>query len=230
MIAENLAVIKKRIALAAENAGRAPNDITLIAVSKRKPVSMISEALAAGQKDFGENYLQEAQEKITALPSAAIRWHFIGKLQSNKARHVVRDFQLIHTVDRPKLARIINKEAKKLDKQQEILVQVNVGRELQKGGVLPEGLEELLRVLQGMSNITVRGLMTMPPATTEPQQARPSFASLRQLGEKYQQQGLITPAKPLILSMGMSNDFEAAISEGATMVRVGTAIFGRREG
>lgn len=215
--------------MAASKAGRKPEEITLIAVSKRHPSTMIQEAMVAGQYDFGENYLQEAEQKIKAITSPAPRWHFIGQLQSNKAKIAVKDFALIHTVDRLKLAKIIQKAAAKLDKQQEILIQVNVGRELQKGGVLPENCEELLTTLQPLPNLTIRGLMTMPPVTSTPEQARPYFSILRELGEKYHHQGLLDNSAPLILSMGMSGDFEVAIAEGATMVRVGTAIFGRRE-
>ncbi len=228
MITDNLDKINASITKAAKEAGRKRDEITLIAVSKRKPASLILEAMSAGQVDFGENYLQEAQEKISTISGPA-RWHFIGGLQSNKAKAAVTHFNLIHTVDRFKLAKALNKFATQQDKIQEILVQVNVGRELQKGGVLPEKSEELLNKIGSLDHLSIRGLMTMPPATQSKEEARPYFAMLRELGEKYQHSGLISKDAPLILSMGMSNDFEAAIAEGATMVRVGTAIFGTRE-
>ncbi|MEN8140246.1 MAG: YggS family pyridoxal phosphate-dependent enzyme [Thermodesulfobacteriota bacterium] len=226
MISANLSVINKRIARAAAAAGRAPEEITLIAVSKRQPRELISQALTAGQLDFGENYLQEAEEKIKVI-TGPVRWHFIGRLQSNKAKKAVRDFDLIHTVDRLKLARGLDRAAASLGKKQKILVQVNVGREAQKGGVLAEKCQELLENLKTLANLKVRGLMTMPPQVASGEEARPYFAKLRELADQMAGQGLL-PATPA-LSMGMSGDFEAAILEGATMVRVGTAIFGARE-
>ncbi len=228
MIKENLAAIYARITEAALKAGRMPADITLIAVSKRHPVEMISEAIRAGQQDFGENYLQEAKDKITALGGQA-RFHFIGSLQSNKAKDAATLCDIIHTVDRLKLARELDKYAKAAGKTLPVLIQVNVGREEQKGGVLPEEAEELLGHMQDFDNLEIRGLMTMPPYRANPEEVRPFFAELRELGEGLQKKGLIATNCPLELSMGMSGDFEVAISEGATMVRVGTAIFGERE-
>lgn len=226
-ISENLARIKEQISEAARQAGRQTDEITLIAVSKRKPVELISQAMAAGHHDFGENYFQEAQEKIDALADKALRWHFIGRLQSNKAKGVAGNFTLIHTVDRLKLARAIDKKAAERQGSQDILIQVNVGQELQKGGVLPDNCQQLLEQIASLSHLQVKGLMTMPPAVSQPEQARPYFAQLRQLAESLVDQGLLCKAPQL--SMGMSNDFTAAIQEGATMVRVGTAIFGQRQ-
>lgn len=228
MIKENLATIHRRIKTAAVQADRNADEITLIAVSKRKPVSLIREALAAGQLDFGENYLQEAKEKIEALAGQG-RFHFIGSLQSNKAGDAARLCDLIHTVDRLKLAKALNKHAAAAGKILAVLIQVNVGREVQKGGVLPEDAEQLARQMQGLANLEIRGLMTMPPYRRSPEEVRPFFNELRCLGQDLQDKGLIAPQSPLELSMGMSGDFEVAIEEGATMVRVGTAIFGARE-
>ncbi len=227
MIKENLAAIHDRINKAAAQAGRPAAEITLIAVSKRKPVEMIKEAISAGQVDFGENYLQEATEKITELRGQA-RFHFIGSLQSNKARDAATLCDMIHTVDRLKLAKELDKHARAANRRLPILIQVNVGREEQKGGVLPEDAEALITQMQGFTALEIRGLMTMPPYRADPEEVRPYFAELRKLGEKLQGKGLLATNCPLELSMGMSGDFEVAIAEGATMVRVGTAIFGTR--
>ncbi len=227
MIKENLAAIYERINKAAAQAGRQADEITLIAVSKRQPLAMIAEAIAAGQLDFGENYLQEATEKIKALGHQA-RFHFIGTLQSNKAKDAATLCAMIHTVDRLKLARELNKHAKAANRTLAILIQVNVGREEQKGGVLPEDAEELIRQMQEFCHLEIQGLMTMPPYRADPEEVRPYFAELRKLGEELQHKGLIAVHCPLQLSMGMSGDFEVAIAEGATLVRVGTAIFGTR--
>ncbi|PLX48230.1 MAG: YggS family pyridoxal phosphate-dependent enzyme [Desulfobulbaceae bacterium] len=228
MIKDNLATIHNRIKAAAAKAGRNPDEITLIAVSKRKPISLIDEALAAGQLDFGENYVQEAKEKIEELAGRG-RFHFIGSLQSNKAGDAARLCHLIHTVDRLKLAKALDKHAAAAGKILAVLIQVNVGREVQKGGVLPEDAEQLARQMQELANLEIRGLMTMPPHRQNPEDVRPFFRKLRELGQNLQAKGLIDPKSRLELSMGMSGDFEVAIEEGATMVRVGTAIFGARE-
>jgi pyridoxal phosphate enzyme (YggS family) len=227
MIKENLSAIHNRINAAASKAGRNSDEITLIAVSKRKSVEMIQEAIAAGQKDFGENYLQEAKEKITTLAGQA-RFHFIGSLQSNKAKDAATLCDMIHTVDRLKLARALDKYAGAAGKTLAILIQVNVGREEQKAGVLPEDAQELIKQMQDLDHLEIKGLMTMPPYRTNPEDVRPYFAELRELGKQLQKDGLIATNCPLQLSMGMSGDFEAAIAEGATMIRVGTAIFGER--
>ncbi len=227
MIKDNLAAIHNRIQKAAAKANRNPAEITLIAVSKRKSLEMIKEAIAAGQLDFGENYLQEAKEKITVLSGQA-RFHFIGSLQSNKAKDAATLCDLIHTVDRLKLARELDKHAREANRTLPILIQVNVGREEQKGGVLPEEAEELIKKMQDFTNLEIRGLMTMPPYRANQEEVRPYFAELRELGKTLHQKGLIATTCSLELSMGMSGDFEAAIAEGATMIRVGTAIFGER--
>ncbi len=227
MIADNIASINARIQAAAQASGRNGQDIRLLAVSKRQPLTSLQQAIACGQKDFGENYLQEAVEKITLLSGAAT-FHFIGPLQSNKVKLAVTHFAYIHTVDRLKIAASIAKHAAALSKTQKILIQVNIGREVQKSGVLPEDAEELLRKIQQYPALELCGLMTMPPLAHHPEESRPYFSQLRELGEHLQHQGLLATRSPLELSMGMSGDYEVAIAEGATMIRVGTAIFGSR--
>ena len=227
MITQNLAEIKENIQNIASTSGR-QTPIKLIAVSKRKPVSAIQEALHAGQLDFGENYIQEAVGKIEELHGQGI-FHFIGPLQSNKAKLAVTYFDLIHTVGRIKIAKAIAKHAAHLDKTQKILVQVNVGREKQKSGIAPEQAEELLLNIQQLPALKVCGLMTIPPYGQQPEASRPYFSALRTLGLSLQDKGLIAQKNPLELSMGMSGDYQVAIEEGATMIRVGTAIFGIRD-
>ncbi len=228
MIKDNLKAIHERIAEAANKADRQADEITLIAVSKRKSVEMIKEAIEAGQHYFGENYLQEAKEKISALQDDQAHFHFIGSLQSNKAKDAATLCDMIHTVDRLKLAKELNKHAKATGKILKVLIQVNVGREEQKSGVLPEDAEAVAKQIKELTNLEIRGLMTMPPYRENPEDVRPYFIELKKLGEELQNKGLIARNHKLELSMGMSGDFEVAIEEGATMVRVGTAIFGAR--
>jgi len=208
---EGLKKVRERIAQACARAGRAQGSVTLAAVSKGQPMEKIREAFAAGQTLFAENYAQELREKSSALPDA--EWHFIGALQSNKARMVVGRAALIHTCDRISLAREL---AKRAEGAQRVLLEVNIGREPQKSGVLPEEAPGLLDAVRALPHLRCEGLMCIPPAEGDP---RPHFRALRELGEKL---GLRE------LSMGMSADYEAAIEEGATIVRVGTAIFGER--
>jgi pyridoxal phosphate enzyme (YggS family) len=228
MIADNIARIKQDIQTAAKKIGRT-SPIKLIAVSKRKPVAAIKQALDSGQADFGENYMQEAVEKITTLAEPDAIFHFIGPLQSNKAKLAVHHFDLIHTVDRLKIAKTIAKHAAKIGKIQKILIQVNVGLEEQKSGVLPDQAKELLQAIKPLPSLEICGLMTIPPHGREPQESRSYFAALRKLGLKLQEEGLLATNGQLELSMGMSSDYQIAIAEGATMIRVGTAIFGQRD-
>ena len=231
-IGQNLAAVRARIARAAEMAGRDPATVRLIAVSKTKPAALVQAALAAGQRLFGENYAQELKEKCDALGSAranpdAPEWHFIGALQSNKAKLVVGRAAVIQTCDRSSLAQELGKQAAKVALGapgfvQRVLLEVNLGREPQKGGCLPEALPALLREVASLPGLRCEGLMAIPPAEGDP---REYFRALRRLREEALQAG----AGPLPeLSMGMSADFEQAIAEGATLVRVGTAIFGAR--
>jgi hypothetical protein len=226
-IAARIEHVKARIRRAAESCGRDPASVRLVAVAKTFPAEDVRRAAAAGVTDVGENYIQEAREKFDALAGLGLTWHFIGHLQSNKARQAVRMFDLIHTVDSARLAAEIDRAAAKLGKRQEVLVQVNVAGETTKSGVAPEAAPALVRELAGMEAIRVRGLMTMPPFFDDPERARPFFAELRRIAERIRSLGLSGVAMEE-LSMGMTGDFEAAIAEGATLVRVGTAIFGGR--
>jgi pyridoxal phosphate enzyme (YggS family) len=225
-IAANLARVRERIAAACERRGPGPA-ITLIGVSKRQPVPALQAALAAGLADLGENYAQELHAKQDApeLAGLPIRWHFIGALQSNKARLVVGS-TLIHTVDRAALVTALAARARAMETVQDVLVEVNLGGEAQKAGVAPTALPALLDAIAAQDGaLRCRGLMLIPPVD-EPERSRPYFAALRELAARGAE------GRPHVelreLSMGMSGDYEVAIAEGATMVRVGTAIFGAR--
>ena len=226
-IRKNLERIYERMAAAALHVGRDPADVQLVAVSKRVAPERIQEAVDAGQLLFGESYLQEAIDKLPGF-SHEVAWHFIGHLQSNKAKAVVENFGCVETVDRLKLARALQKYAAKQGRVLQVFVQVNIGREPQKSGVSPEDASGFLRALQEFPDLSVRGLMAMPPFFEDPEMARPYFREARLLAEKLAGQGLLPDDRPLELSMGMSGDFEVAIEEGATLVRVGTALFGAR--
>ena len=215
-VAAGLTRVRERIAAACARSGRDPASVRLVAVSKTKPVEMLRAAQAAGQAIFGENYAQDLREKADALPG--VEWHFIGALQTNKAKLVVGRAALIHTCDRVALAQELSKRAKSAGITQRVLLEVNIGREPQKAGALPEDVPALLEKILALPSLAPLGLMCIPPAEGDP---RKHFRSLRQLG-----QGLGLPE----LSMGMSADYEIAIEEGATLVRVGTAIFGERAG
>jgi PLP dependent protein len=217
-IGGNLERVRERLARAAERAGRRPDDVLLIAVSKTVEVERIRAAVAAGITALGENRVQEAKSKIAELGRPAA-WHLIGHLQSNKARDAVELFDLIHSLDRLELARELERRAGARGQVVEALLQVNVGGEASKGGVGPDAVGETLDAIGKLPHVRVRGLMTIPPEVERPEDARPWFRRLRELGERH---GLRE------LSMGMSHDFEVAVEEGATMVRVGTAIFGPR--
>jgi len=220
-VAENLFLVKQRIAAAARRVGRDPAEVRLVAVSKTVPVERLREAVAAGHRLFGENYLQEALPKIAAL-GGEVSWHFVGALQTRKAKGVVGVFDLIHSVDRPKLARALEKAAAQRGLIQKILIQVNLAGEATKSGVAPEEAEALLREIAQLPHLKVVGLMTMPPWFDEPERVRPYFRALRELRDHLQKLGLTDGPLPE-LSMGMTGDFEAAVEEGATLVRIGTA-------
>jgi PLP dependent protein len=213
-IAENLARVREGIDHVCMRAGRSTDSVKLVAVSKTQPIEAVIEAFAAGQDAFGENYAQELHEKADALPEA--EWHFIGALQTNKVKIVVGHSALIHTCDRLSLAKELSKRAVAKNLVQRVLLEVNVGREPQKGGVLPEQLDELLGGVRELEALRCEGLMCIPPADQDP---RPHFRALRELRDRL---GLRE------LSMGMSADYLVAIEEGSTIVRVGTAIFGER--
>jgi PLP dependent protein len=227
MIGERLHELQIALETAARHCGRNPAGVKLIAVSKRFPVSAIREAVSAGQLLFGENYLQEAAEKRALLP-ADVHLHLIGHLQSNKAKAAASIFSMIHTIDRQKIAAALNRHLQEEQRQMPVLVQVNTGRDPKKAGVLPEHAEQLLRQMAQLPNLLVSGLMTMPPFNDDPEQSRPCFRELRHLAEKFERLGLFNVDNAPELSMGMSHDYRIAIEEGATMIRVGTAIFGER--
>ncbi|MFP4649963.1 MAG: YggS family pyridoxal phosphate-dependent enzyme [Desulfobacterales bacterium] len=226
-IADNIAGIKEKISNAALSCGRDPGEVKLVAVTKTVEPERIRNAIDAGLGCFGENYIQEAREKIEALADADVSWHFIGHLQSNKAKYAAGLFDLIHSVDSLKLAREIDRQAARRGLVQNILVQVNVGRDSQKSGVDEEAAVDLVRDAAGLEHVRVRGLMTMPPFFDAPEKVRPYFRQLAQLRNRIAAKN-ISGAEMKELSMGMTGDFEVAIAEGATLVRIGTAIFGER--
>jgi pyridoxal phosphate enzyme (YggS family) len=222
-IAENLQVVKQRLLAAARQAARDPAAVRLVAVTKTVPLPRVEEAVAAGQRLFGENYFQEARPKIAAL-GPEVHWHFIGNLQSKKAAGAVALFDLIHSVDRLKLAVALEQAAARQGKVQPVLLQVNLAGEESKSGAAPEEVPGLLAELARLPHLEVRGLMTLPPWLPA-EAVRPYFRSLRELRDRLQDHtGLPLPE----LSMGMTADFEVAVQEGATLIRVGTAIFGTR--
>lgn len=219
--------VKERIKATADACHRSAASIRLVAVSKTVPAEIVKEAITAGVTDLGENYIQEAREKINTLAMYPVTWHYIGHLQSNKAKYAVRMFDLIHSVDSLKLAKELDKYAKKNDKIQSILLQINVAKEDSKSGVYVEKTLQLLKDISILENISVKGLMTMPPYFNAPERVRPFFSGLRELRDQIKNEGIPNIAMDE-LSMGMTGDFETAIQEGATIVRVGTAIFGER--
>jgi PLP dependent protein len=219
--------IRYRIKEAAIASGRDPDSVRLVAAGKSVPIDQLRLAIESGIDNFGENYIQEAIKKIQALANIPVRWHFIGHLQSKKAKYAVRYFDLIHTVDSLKLARALDLEAKKIGKVQDILIQVNVSKEATKSGIFAEECAVLVKKISSFENLFVKGLMTMPPYFNDPEKSRPFFKALAHL-----KQTIDIQAIPRVvmeeLSMGMTDDFEIAILEGATLVRIGTAIFGKR--
>jgi len=227
-IKKNLELIRDRINKAARRAGRDPDEVRLVAVSKKKSAEQINEAFNCGQTIFGENYLQEASAKIEQL-DPGISWHFIGHLQSNKAAMAANMFDVVETVDRLKVAPDLDRSQAELAKDVlPVLIQVNIGHEPQKSGVMPEDTAGLLRDMQVLKNIKVQGLMVMPPFSDDPEMVRPYFRQTRELALSLRDQGLLATEGEIELSMGMSGDYEVAIEEAATLVRVGTALFGQR--
>jgi len=224
MIAENLDTIRRRIAEACLRAGRKEEEVTLVTVTKTFGSDAIREAVRAGCRDFGENFVQELVRKRGELGGEDIRWHFIGHLQSNKVRHIIEWIHLIHSVDSLNLGNEISKRAGQAGRTVEILVEVNSTAEKSKFGVPPEEAAGLIGRLQELAHIKVAGLMTIGPLAPDPEQSREAFRTMRQLREALKTGGIALAH----LSMGMTNDFEVAIEEGATMIRLGTAIFGDR--
>jgi pyridoxal phosphate enzyme (YggS family) len=232
-IAARLAAVRERVARAAERARRRPEEIAVVGVSKRKPAELVAAAVRAGLRDVGENYAQESREKLPMVQAMleesghnAPRWQFIGQLQRNKARAVARDFDVVQTIDRESLGAELCRRAEKLDRDLEVLLQVDLCGEEHKGGAAPEALPDLLAASRSWPRLRVTGLMAIPAPVDDPEANRPVFARLRELrGTLRDRPG----GEHLVeLSMGMSQDFEVAIEEGATIVRIGTAIFGAR--
>jgi len=225
-IKDNLAHIRSQIAAACARSGRDPAAVRLVAVSKTHPATLVEEAAAAGQRLFGESYVQEFTAKMEAV-KAPVEWHFVGALQSNKIKYLRGRVGLIHSVDRLSLAEEIDRQWAKLQRTADVLLQVNLGGEESKSGVDETGLQELVRQVAPLSHVRIRGLMTLPPYFDDPEAVRPYFRRLRALASEIG--SLALPGVEMAeLSMGMSHDFTVAIEEGATLVRVGTAIFGER--
>lgn len=223
-IAENLAHVTGLIGSACGRAGRDVGEVLLIAISKTFPADSVREASDAGQLVFGESKLQEAEGKIATLP-AKLHWHFIGRVQRNKVRKVLQSFEVVHAIDSTRLAKAADEIAGELGLFPKVFLQVNIGREESKGGFLPEDLSAAMEELLSLKRLEIQGLMCIPPAGPDAESARPWFAALRELRDSLEADfGASLPA----LSMGMSGDYEVAIEEGATHVRVGSAIFGKR--
>jgi PLP dependent protein len=225
-VSENLRAVKTQIEQAANRANRNPNQIKLVAVSKLIPTLLIREGIKAGIQILGENRVQEAREKIEFL-GKTVEWHMVGHLQRNKVKYIFDLFDMVHSVDSLSLAQEINKEAGKRNQTMKALIQVNVAGEKTKSGLIPEELIPTLKQMASLSNLSIRGLMTMPPFFSDPKQVRPFFGIMKQLAEEAKREG-IERISMEELSMGMSHDFDIAIEEGATIVRIGTAIFGSR--
>ena len=224
MIAQNVENILQRVAFTCTKAGRKPEEVTLIGVAKTFTSEAVGELVHAGVLDVGENYVQELQEKHRALNDERIRWHFIGHLQSNKVKNIAPWIHMIHAVDSVSLGEEISKRAEQSGRVIPILIEVNTTGEQSKFGAAPEAVMGLAKDLMRFPHINVTGLMTIGPFLPDPEQSRPAFRMLNELRQHLRQDGFTLPH----LSMGMTNDFEVAIEEGATLVRVGTAIFGKR--
>jgi pyridoxal phosphate enzyme (YggS family) len=223
-----IAQIRAQIEAAALKCGRLPQEITLVAISKTHPVSAIRSAIALGASDIGENRVQEAEQKINEVGRNAARWHLVGHLQANKARRAVQLFDVIHSLDSLELARRLDRLCDEEGRESlEVLVQVDLGHEETKTGIDERELRNLIEGLRSLERVQCVGLMTLPPFFDDPEQARPFFRRLRELRDELAAQGAFGERRGE-LSMGMTNDFEVAIEEGATMVRIGTAIFGQR--
>lgn len=228
LIVDNLQVVHEQIRVAALDAARDPQEITLLAVSKTFGAGVVIEAALAGQTDFGENYVQEALDKMTAIrleqPNLLLKWHFIGPMQSNKTRHVAERFDWVHSIEREKIAQRLAEQRPTQLPPLNVCLQVNIGAEASKSGIAPDRLLPLAQAVAAMPRLKLRGLMALPPQAASYELQRSAFRQLRKLFDAVRKQGI-----PLdTLSMGMSADMHAAIAEGATIVRIGTAIFGKR--
>jgi hypothetical protein len=227
-VAQNFQTVRERVAQAAERAGRNPDDIIVVGASKLVEVARIEQAIAAGLKHVGENYVQEARPKVEAI-GGQVTWHFIGHLQTNKARDVVRLFDVVHSLDRMELAKELSKRAVAAGKVMDVFIEVNIAGEETKSGVAPGEVETLIHQAAELPNVRVRGLMTMPPPFDDAEKSRPYFRALRLLKEQLHQKN-VPNVNLSELSMGMTADFEIAVEEGASIIRIGTGIFGPRSG
>jgi pyridoxal phosphate enzyme (YggS family) len=223
-ITDHLAKVRDTVAHAAQRSGRSADAVTIVAVSKKHSAATVRAAYDAGQRDFGENFVQEAVEKIAALGLPDAKWHFIGRIQANKTRDIARYFDWVHTVDRAKIARRLSEHRAHYAPPLDVCIQVNLGAEPQKGGVAPADLPGLVAEVQSLPKIRLRGLMTMPPASADDSTLRAIFGELARLERELVRAGAALDT----LSMGMSGDLEIAVECGSTMVRIGTAIFGER--
>ncbi len=221
-ISENLRCVKERIDAAAKKSGRSGSDVTLVAVTKTRSIEEIQEAIACGVTDIGENYVQEAEAKYAQI-GGGVRWHMIGHLQRNKVKHAVEVFDVVQSVDSEALAREIGRRADMASKRVDVLIEAHISGEESKFGVEPERVIDLAEKISNISGIRVCGLMGMAPFLPDPEMSRPYFSKLKRIWDK------LPKEQRLYLSMGMTQDFEAAIEEGSNMVRIGTAIFGPRE-
>ena len=228
-VAGNLAAIRERIEAACVRAGRDPSGVKLVGVTKRVPVERVRAGIEAGLEILGENYIQEAMTKKEALAGLHVSWHCIGHLQTNKAKMAIECCDWIETVDREAIATELNRRAKAAGKKVPVLIQVNIGGEEAKSGVRPEELSSFFKLVSGLESLEVCGLMALPPFFDQPERVRPYFRQMRELLEKLKREAA-GPERLVELSMGMSGDFEVAIEEGATLVRIGTALFGGRLG
>lgn len=225
-IANNIQSVMERIERASRKSGRDSHEITLIAASKTTDPKQIKEAIKSGIRNFGENYVQEAASKIPHIKKNTVKWHLLGKLQKNKVNNAIKLFDSIHTIDSIELAQHLNK---RLEEPMDVLVEVNLAREKSKGGVTPKGAIKLIKAMSSLEKLNIKGLMAIPPFFESAEYSRPYFITLRRLAEQINRERFLGVVLSE-LSMGMSGDFEVAIEEGATIVRVGTAIFGSRDG
>ena len=228
MVSKNLAEVRNRITRTCVRLGRDPKDVILVAVSKTFGNDLLREAIDLGQRDFGENYVQELTQKRREILEPEIRWHFIGHLQSNKVKQIVDLVHLIHSIDNESVAGELNRRAGTAGRPVDILLEVHTTDEATKFGVRPEHTVDLAKSISRLQGVRIQGLMTMGPFSGNPDDSRPSFQQLRHLRQKIEAEG-IDNVSMRHLSMGMSHDFEVAIEEGATIVRIGTAIFGKRK-
>ena len=227
-LAARLTAVQERIAAAARNAGRSPDEVKLIAISKTHPASVIRTLIDLGATDLGENRVQEAEDKITEIGRETVRWHLVGHLQANKARRAVSLFEVIHSLDSLDLAKRLNRLCEEEGRETlAVLIQVDLGHEETKSGINESELTHLVDELGPLTHLKLIGLMTLPPFFDDAEQSRPFFRRLRELRDELESRGAFGDRKGE-LSMGMTHDFEVAIQEGATMVRIGTAIFGER--